>query len=48
MEITYRVYTPDKGLFADFVDEKEAIEFRDSEYHGPIVIVEDGEEASHF
>ena len=46
-EVVYRVYSPE-GLFVDFSDEKEADKFRDEEYHGPIVIVDDGEEVGHY
>ena len=48
MEIIYRVFTPDKGLHVDFESAEEAETFRDTEYHGPIVIIEDGEEIEHY
>ena len=47
-EVVYRVYSPDRGLFVDFDEKESADKFRDEEYHGPIVIVVDGEEVGHY
>jgi len=46
----YRVYTEDKGRFLDFETAEEAEDFAASKegYHGPIIVIEDGEEAGFY